>query len=401
MNQERLAALADYSRSTIANVETGRQHIGYEFWARCDEVLLTGDALRRGHAEVMAAERADRAQAVAQARYDSLAVAFNGRDEAAEPGMAARPELPAGPVCDPLVVAQLADALPGYARAAALFGGGDVLPLILRHVRLLHAGLDSVRGQQRERLVEACARYGEFAGWLCQDLGRSGDAMFWSDRALEWARESGDGGFVSYVLMRHSDIAEGRGLARQVLDLADAAGRLAALGPRARALVVQQAATGHALDGDAARFERTIEEARDRVEIAAGSDDAPWGMYCTPTYIAMQEASGWRRLGRADRAVELFEREIGQLEAADRVDGGVFRARLARAHAMDGEADSAGHAALTAWELACGTGSARAWQDLARVRRTLGRRPQDPLAARFAAVFDAHARPVRAAAGSA
>ena len=381
--------LADYSRSTIANVETGRQHIGREFWARCDEVLLTGDALRRGHAEVMAVERADRVQAVARARYDSLAIGFDGRGEASRP------------VRDPLVVAQLAGALPGYARAAALFGGGDVLPLILRHVRLLRAGFDSMRGQERARLVEACARYGELAGWLCQDLGRWGDAMFWSDRALEWARESGDGEFVSYVLMRHSDIAEDRGSARRVLDLANAAGRLPALSPRARALVVQQAATGHALAGDSARFERTIEEARGSVETAAGSDDAPWGMYCTPVYIAMQEASGWMRLGQPGRAVEIFEREIGKLEAGDRVDAGVFRARLARVHAMDGEAGCAGQAGLAAWELACGTGSARAWHELARVRRALGRRPQDSLAARFAAVFDARARPVQDAAGPA
>lgn len=95
-------------------------------------------------------------------------------------------------------------------------------------------------------------------------------------------------------------------------------------------------------------------------------------------------------------AVRIFEREIGQLAEADRVDGAVFRARLARAHALDGEADCAGQAALAARELACATGSSRARHELALVRRALGRRPHDERAARFAAVFDAHSRGVPA-----
>lgn len=72
LSQEQLAALADYSRSTVANVETGRQHVDRDFWAQCDRVLRTGDALRRGYREVEAAARSERAQAVALARYDSL-----------------------------------------------------------------------------------------------------------------------------------------------------------------------------------------------------------------------------------------------------------------------------------------------------------------------------------------
>lgn len=36
LSQEQLAGLAAYSRSTVANVETGRQHVGREFWVQCD-----------------------------------------------------------------------------------------------------------------------------------------------------------------------------------------------------------------------------------------------------------------------------------------------------------------------------------------------------------------------------
>jgi transcriptional regulator with XRE-family HTH domain len=52
--QEQLASLIFVSRSTVANVETGRQRVSGAFWEQCDTVLSTGgvltvryDALRR------------------------------------------------------------------------------------------------------------------------------------------------------------------------------------------------------------------------------------------------------------------------------------------------------------------------------------------------------------------
>ncbi|RQX05449.1 helix-turn-helix domain-containing protein [Micromonospora inaquosa] len=43
--QETFAARVSYGRSTIANVETGRQRVGRDFWARSDELLETGGSL--------------------------------------------------------------------------------------------------------------------------------------------------------------------------------------------------------------------------------------------------------------------------------------------------------------------------------------------------------------------
>src|SRR5690349_13925293 len=45
MTQEQLAPLTLYARSTIANVEIGRQHVGRSFWARCDAALGADGAL--------------------------------------------------------------------------------------------------------------------------------------------------------------------------------------------------------------------------------------------------------------------------------------------------------------------------------------------------------------------
>lgn len=43
--QHRIAPLLHYGRSTVANVEVGRQRVPRRFWQRCDEVLATGGQL--------------------------------------------------------------------------------------------------------------------------------------------------------------------------------------------------------------------------------------------------------------------------------------------------------------------------------------------------------------------
>ena len=55
--QAQFAKLAEYSRSTIANVETGRQHVPRDFWERADRVLRTGGVLATGYDETETAAR--------------------------------------------------------------------------------------------------------------------------------------------------------------------------------------------------------------------------------------------------------------------------------------------------------------------------------------------------------
>ena len=49
--QAQFAQLTGYSRSTIANVETGRQHVSRDFWERADRILRTGGVLATGYDE--------------------------------------------------------------------------------------------------------------------------------------------------------------------------------------------------------------------------------------------------------------------------------------------------------------------------------------------------------------
>lgn len=81
LSQQKLAALLGYSRSTVANVETGHQHVPRDFFERSDAALSTGTALTRGHddVEAIARQRDVRTAAQAQQARAALSVAGSGR----------------------------------------------------------------------------------------------------------------------------------------------------------------------------------------------------------------------------------------------------------------------------------------------------------------------------------
>ena len=79
-SQADFASLVDYSRSTVANVETGRQRVPREFWAAADAALRTGAALSEINDEIEAAVRRERQDAARQVTPFPLALAQSDGD---------------------------------------------------------------------------------------------------------------------------------------------------------------------------------------------------------------------------------------------------------------------------------------------------------------------------------
>lgn len=290
---------------------------------------------------------------------------------------------------DPDSIEMVAGMLPHYAKAANLLGSADFVQLAEKQIRFMYSACEAASGVHRTRILDVCARYAEFLGWLYQDLGNPVYALFWTDRALEWTLETDTNPqFLSYVLMRKSDHAEQFGTPGRVIALAQSALRVPALPPRSRALAIQQEARGYSQCGDEAGFERKLGEARECLLKTSGSDEAPWGLYCDLTHISLQEASGRVDLGQFDRAIEIIKRELPMLSPAARVDAVVFRARLARAYAEAGYFDEAVKAAVKTWRDARDTSSIRALTELISVRHMLRGHENGPLAALFISEVD-------------
>ncbi|MCG5466689.1 helix-turn-helix domain-containing protein [Micromonospora sp. MED01] len=86
--QETYAARVSYGRSTIANVETGRQRVGRDFWTRSDELLGTGGRLSQEYDRIR----------LASTRYMPSGMAANQASQvAAEPSSFTAGEMLARP----------------------------------------------------------------------------------------------------------------------------------------------------------------------------------------------------------------------------------------------------------------------------------------------------------------
>jgi hypothetical protein len=77
-SQAELGALVGYTRSTVANVETGRQHVPPRFWKSADEAVHAEGALIALSGETEAAARREREEAAQATRLYFVGVARDG-----------------------------------------------------------------------------------------------------------------------------------------------------------------------------------------------------------------------------------------------------------------------------------------------------------------------------------
>ncbi|WP_181970586.1 hypothetical protein [Kitasatospora xanthocidica] len=289
------------------------------------------------------------------------------------------------PIDPELFVNHLRGAMPGHYKAANLLGSRHALDAVTRHLQLLDRLQQAIGGRDRDELLTIGTRTAEFLGWLNQDLGDFDRALFWSDRAMEWAQEAGDDVMAAYVLFRKSNQATAQRNAQKAVSLARAAQRSVGATHRIRALAAQQEAQGHALMGNPRFAQAKFDEAH---EIAAAPDDSHADdaldlAYCTPTYIEMQRANCLIELGDPHTAVGMLEAELQVLPPVYRNDQGVYLSRLARAYAVSGEPEQAATAADRALSIAVDTESARAMSELTAAGKALQRWSAVPEVATF------------------
>ncbi|MEU9045828.1 MULTISPECIES: hypothetical protein [unclassified Kitasatospora] len=290
------------------------------------------------------------------------------------------------PIDPELFVSHLRGAMPGHYKAANLLGSRHALDAVTRHVQLLDRLQQDAGGRARDELLTIGARTAEFLGWLNQDLGHFERALYWSDRAMEWAQEAGDDVMAAYVLFRKSNQATAQRNAQKAVSLARAAQRSVGATHRIRALAAQQEAQGHAMMGNPRFAQAKFDEAH---EVAAAPDDSHAAddaldlAYCTPTYIEMQRANCLIELGDPHTAVGMFEAELRVLPPVYRNDQGVYLSRLARAYAVSGEPEQAAAAADRALSIAVDTESARAMSELSSAGKALQRWSAVPEVATF------------------
>jgi tetratricopeptide (TPR) repeat protein len=370
LNQHQLAPCTHYGRSTIANVETGRQNVPRDFWERADDALAAGGRL------VAAADQLE--GLVRRQREETARLADVERQREQRPALRYIAEL-AGQAQIVGLLAHLRDQWHLLVKTDNLFGPCHAVRGVLDQIAVIQELLRVTRGADRREVAQLAAQYAESAAWLHEDAGDLPRARYWTGQAMEWAHEAQDPRMLAWTLFRRSQQALTEGDAGQAIGLARAAHRDGSRLPDPmRAAMFQQEAQGVAMDGDEATAQCLIDTAH---EWAATDDSGDarkgHGSFCTSSYLEIQRAKCWYLLGRHERAIGAYEAALAELPPVYLRDRGVGLAGLAAAYAQR-DPDRAATVATEALRIARAAGSSRTEGLVATIGQTLSHHRQLP-----------------------
>jgi tetratricopeptide (TPR) repeat protein len=268
-----------------------------------------------------------------------------------------------------------------------LLGPGRAIATVREHIEDIKVLRRDAKGTDRQALMELQTQYAEFASWLYQDLGDFDSAEFWLDRAFQWSHTVGDADLTSYVMARKAQLAGEKRDLVDVVDLAEAAQRMARPRSRLAAVARTYESYGHALRGADSDSERAIEDVRNSLD-RVSSDTTPWGVWLNEQYVDVHRAQGLEVLGKHAQAAEVFTNAIEALPEGYHRDRGVYLARAAIAHAGADAPEQAAAVGLQALTVANDTGSGRIMRELVRLDKALVPWQRQPEVADFRENFN-------------
>lgn len=265
----------------------------------------------------------------------------------------------------------------GYAQADCLTGALSIKDGVSAQAPIVERACEVSKGADRVAVLEISSVYMEFCGWIHQDAGDLHNAMYWTDRAYDYAMQLGDQRTMSYTLMRKAAIAAEAGSPTHALGIANfALGSPAQLTPRLRAAILRQRAHANAALGNVMETfrdsENALAEALEGVNQGEG-DRAP---YCSPMYIAMETGHSMAVAGQVKKALPVLSRSHSDWSDQGQArDHALCVSRLATTYAAVNEPEQACEVAEEAISLAAGVGSARVIQELRRLSNNLAKWP--------------------------
>lgn len=275
-----------------------------------------------------------------------------------------------GPV-DPGIVDHFATLRAVLVESDNRLGPATVLPTVRHQLGLIaQYRRKATDDALRDQLLSTEARWAEFAGSLCDDLGEGTEGSWWLGQAMSLAIESKDADFSTYVLARSAQRAAGGADQDRVLGLAQAATRLGASHRQVEAFAVLQHAHGHALAGQTHEFETAIGQAQILVDGLAAVDGT-LGSFCTPAYVTAEEGEGWLRLRQPEKAATRFGQALDRWPTLHQRDRGLYLSRAAVAQLAGHHHDEAATTALEALKVADTTRSMRIRHQVMTVGRQL------------------------------
>jgi tetratricopeptide (TPR) repeat protein len=371
LSQHELAPLSGYSRSTIANAETGRQRVPRGFWKSCDVALGTGSALARGHDEVLAAERSDHLHTAMAARQARTTTRNAGLPGAAAPGVGADSgDSPDPAQAEPLrqwLDTALTDgtvspaSLESWEQAVLEHGRATRSRPAAQHVVELGADLSEL-GQAIRNCHAASSLRGlvrtaaQISGLMCLQFVRLDEReafQRWASTARTAATEAGDPGILSWVLAQE---AYGHYYSNDLPAAVTVARRSQALMRRTpqvgAALAAALEARAQAARGRVGEARRALGRAEAILDVLDPASMTASAFSYTESQFRFHQENAYTLLGDTSRALLAQERALELCGPGDYTDWALTRLDRAQCMSRGGDhAAAVAHAADTLTQL--------------------------------------------------
>ncbi len=276
------ARLAHYSKGHISKIENSIKPPSQGFARRCDAVLGTGGAF-----VAMVAAPPHTAPTVPASQQDEVWVMSLSAEGRYEFG-----SLRPGEVVTTGIMGWTLGSMSPYRAATGAVGAyrvifdqlrllgqtvgpTELVPSLVAATNALRVIAGRATPSERRDGLRLASRFAEYTGWMAQEKGDERAALWWTNHAVDLAKEGEDDELLAYAHVRRALVALYRHDPIRTVELAQRAqeGRCH---PRILGLAAQREAQGHAIAGNEAACRHSLDRAADLLATAksAGPDDA-------------------------------------------------------------------------------------------------------------------------------
>jgi hypothetical protein len=276
----------------------------------------------------------------------------------------------------PKVVGELEKALEGFKIAAPAMPPAQLLDALTGRVAVISAMRRKASPDLATRLAITQARYAEFLSWMHEEAGNLTQAVWWVDRAGEWAHASGWAPMVAFTSVRKSVIATMHTAdAHRTIDLAQIALHTDGATPAVQRFAAGQLAYGHALAGDLAASRRALNLASSYYQKAATQPEDELSIGAQSVLDQDPVELNWATCnifaGRGEPAIDVLSPRMTALKGASPRAYAIHGARLVHAYALAGHPDEVCRTFAEVLDTTAVTESATARRELGRIRPVL------------------------------
>lgn len=387
--QHELAPRINYGRSTIANVEVGRQRAPRSFWERCDQVLDTDGHLTRAYDRLHMLRHAPSPSDRMDPHHQVIPGGQFDIEPPQEPDMQRRDLLTAivaiastGTIPAPTSPgSRLGDVdVQGMVRRTArlrrldnYLGGTDTLPLYEAEIRSTITALrtGTFSDSTGRALLSLLAEQAQLAGWAAFDGGNENYAATLFTKSRSIAMEIGNQLLTANALALLA--YQRASLGRPDLSAAEAS-RLPAdarHSPTVRALLLERLAFTYAVAGLERQAGHALDEAREALDQPIGDPAPDWAAWVDRDELRIMTGRVWSELRRPLRAVPELEETLDRFDDMYARDKALYSTWLASAYLDAGEAEQAAHVLMRSKRLCEGIASPRPTARINALRQRL------------------------------